>query len=214
MYAGTEILTIGIQPLSQATIDNKEDYGKMSMYPDIEVKVIDDQGQVVPLGTKGEICVRGPKMFLEYLEDPVKTSKTKKSSGWVHTSDYGIMYDRARIKVLGRQTDMIVIRNQAVFSVEIEEILLENPDVQYAVAVGVPNKDNKEDICACVIEVPGCNLEARVDELGKWCKKAFMEYTKPASVVFLESFPLTQVGKFDRIAIKRLAQEMKKHSLN
>ncbi|KAK3742431.1 hypothetical protein QZH41_002195 [Actinostola sp. cb2023] len=162
VYAATEVLTVGMQPLSQASIAKKDDYGKMYILPDIEVKIVDDEGLVVPLGTKGEICVRGPKMFLEYLEDPEGTSKAKKPTGWVHTSDYGIMYDRARIKVLGRRTDLIDTKFQAVFPVEVEEILLEHPDIQDVVAVGVPSKDEKEDICACVIQVPGSNLETRL----------------------------------------------------
>lgn len=211
VYAATEVLTVALQPLSHETISNKEDYGKMYMLPDIEVKVIDDQGLVVPLGNKGEICVRGSKVFHEYLEDPEGSAKAKETNGWVHTSDYGIMFDRARIKVLGRKTDLIDSHNQAVFPVEVEEILIENPDVLDVVAVGVPGNDGKEDICACVIDAPESNLKEKVEELQKWCEQEYTvansNHLRPKYIVFLEAFPITPSGKIDRRAITQLAKK-------
>ncbi|KAK3742456.1 hypothetical protein QZH41_011418 [Actinostola sp. cb2023] len=210
-YATSEVRIVAIQPLNLDSVTNKDDYGKMYILPDIEVKIVDDEGLVVPLGTKGEICVRGPKMFLEYLEDPEGTSKAKKPTGWVHTSDYGIMYDRARIKVLGRRTDLIDTKIQAVFPVEVEEILLEHPDIQDVVAVGVPIKDEKEDICAFVIQVPESSLETRVNELQKWCEQVFSvnnHHLNPRYIIFLKAFPVSKAGKIDRRAVKRLAQEL------
>lgn len=212
LYASTEALLVGLQPLSKESIDNSDDFGKMFIMPDTEVKVVDEEGLVVPLGTKGEICVRGLNIFKEYLGNPEETSRMKTKSGWLFTKDYGIMYEGGKLKLLGRKSDIILRGDTKLFPIEFEDILQEHPDVSAAIVVGVPDEVLKKELCACVIEVPGSNLKARVAELEKWCNKEFSKSPDikglvPKYFVFMEEFPIKARSKIHRFAIEQFAAD-------
>jgi acyl-coenzyme A synthetase/AMP-(fatty) acid ligase len=207
VYASVEVLVVGIQPLSKNII-NSHEYGQI----EVKVKVIDEDGLVVPFGTKGEICVRGTKTFKEYLGNPEATSKAKTKTGWVFTQDFGIMYEGGKIKVLGRESDIILRGKDKLLPVEFEDPLLEHPDVTDAVVVGVPDKVLNQELCACVIEVPGSDLKSRFAELEEWCNKKFSSSEEakgfgPKYFVFMDEFPLKESSKIDRRSIEQLAAE-------
>lgn len=211
VYASVEAMTVALQPVTSRNIDS-EDYGKMYILPDIEVKVVGEDGLIVPYGHTGLIHVRGPKVFKEYIGNPEKTTAVKSETGWMNTTDYGIMFEGGLLKVLGRQHDIIHRGCEKLFPGEFEDILNRHKDITDCIIVGVPDDNVMEELCACVIEVPGANLKGRVKELEDWCKEKYgVAAVRPRYFVFLEEYPLVEGSKIDRRAIQDLAnKELKK----
>ncbi|EDO34543.1 predicted protein [Nematostella vectensis] len=204
VYGCTETLLVGLQPISKENVMT-EDYGKMFVIPGVEIKVVDREGVVVPRGVIGEVCVRSPKAFLEYLDDPVATAGVKTSSGWVHTADLGMLDSRDRIQIFGRKRDSIKRSTRLVYPVEIERTMMNNPHVKQAIAFGIPDKNVNEEICACLVTKETGSLD--VGELEAWCEEHFVSgpdglSLKPKYFVFMDKFPQTGNGKDDRRTVK------------
>ncbi|KAK3735621.1 hypothetical protein QZH41_007397 [Actinostola sp. cb2023] len=138
-----------------------------------ELKIVDENIQVLPVGQVGEICLRSPKAFLKYLFSPDATSKTVSRTGWVHTGDLGKINSKGRLTITGRKDDMIKRATVKIFPAEVEKVLTKYDDVKDASVVGVPDVRLYEELCACIIPKKGSALESDMADFEKWMSQTF-----------------------------------------
>lgn len=210
VYGSTETLCMVLHQMFERDSLNSETYGWLDVDPGVEVKVVDDEGCVLPVGSPGEICVRGPMIFQEYISNPELTSRTISRTGWYHTSDMGVMDDKGRVKIFGRKGDAINRGTDTFYPAWFERILAEHPLVAKNVMIGVPDKRLYEEVCACVILTDDVDREAKKAELEKWYDQEWPPNAdglswKPGYTIFMEKFPLTRSAKPDRLALKKIA---------
>ncbi|MHA1324090.1 MAG: class I adenylate-forming enzyme family protein, partial [Candidatus Helarchaeota archaeon] len=184
-------------------VDTVRERSVGKVVPNIEIKIIDDQGNEVPEGEIGEILYRGPNVMQGYYGDPEKTSQTIDEEGWLHSGDLGYLKD-GELYTIERKKECINTGGEKVFPLEVEEILLEHPKIQDVCIIGVPNEDWGHIVRAVVIPKKG--LEPGKDiteqEIIDFCKDKMAGYKKPRSVVFADSFPISPVGKVLRAKIR------------
>ncbi|CAH1801842.1 unnamed protein product [Owenia fusiformis] len=169
--------------------------------PHTEVKLIDENGYVIPIGQHGEICLRGHNWVSKAFQD---------EHGWFHTGDIGEMDSAGRLYIFGRCKDMIKRGTLAIVTGPLEQTLATNERIEAVYVVGVPDERLYEEICACIEVKPDANLTA--DDMRSWCDEVFTaEGTAdgismaPKYFVFVDSFPLRPNGKIDRGQLKTLA---------
>jgi acyl-CoA synthetase (AMP-forming)/AMP-acid ligase II len=160
---------------------------------DVEVLVVDEEGNEVPRGEPGEIVCRGYNLMLGYFEEPDATATTIDADGWLHTGDIGTMDDAGYVVITDRVKDMFIVGGFNAYPAEIENTLMAHPAVGAAAVVGVPDDRMGEVGCAFVILRPG--QRATADEIIAWSRKEMANYKVPRAVHFVDAFPLNAAGK-------------------
>lgn len=163
---------------------------------DIEVRVVDEHGADVLEGDAGEVWVRGANVFLGYYDDPEATSRVLTAEGWLRTGDIGITDDDGYLYLVDRAKDLVIVSGFNVYPAEVEEVLLEHPDVLEAGVVGVPHPHTGEAVKAFVVLRPGAT--AHEETLVSWCRDHLARYKCPAKVVFVDELPRNANGKLLR----------------
>ncbi|KAK3730892.1 hypothetical protein QZH41_002989 [Actinostola sp. cb2023] len=166
-YGMTECMAIASQVLGQQEGEGLE---LLSLN---ELKIVDENIQVLPVGQVGQICLRSPKAFKEYLFNPDATSKTISRTGWLHTGDFGKVNSRGRLMITGRKDDMIKRAAVKIFPAEVEKVLTKYDDVKDASVVGIPDVRLYEELCACIIPKKGSALESDMADFEKWMSQTF-----------------------------------------
>jgi long-chain acyl-CoA synthetase len=169
--------------------------------PHAEVAILDADGNAVPAGEEGEICVRGRGVMLGYWHDPELTARTVRE-GWLHTGDIGRLDDDGFLHVVDRMKDLIIRGGFNVYPRDVEDVLLEHPAVQVAACVGRPDPERGEEVVAAVQLVP--DQGATGPELVEFAMARMAKYKYPREVVVLDAVPLTSVGKINRKAVRDL----------
>ena len=154
---------------------------------------------VTPLGEVGEICARGPSVMLEYHADRQATEETVDAAGWLHTGDLGRMDARGYVTVTGRVKEMIIRGGENHFPAEIENVLLEHPDVAEVAVVGLPDEKWGEAIAA-FIRSTGGPLDRTV--LHAHCRAEMSPQKTPTVWCQVEQFPLTGSGKIQKFMLR------------
>ncbi|MFO1025128.1 MAG: acyl-CoA synthetase [Acetobacteraceae bacterium] len=170
----------------------------------MDVAILDDQGQRLPAGTTGEICVRGPGVFAGYHDNPDATAKAF-VHGWFHTGDLGHMDERGFVYITGRASDMYISGGSNIYPREIEEVLLTHPAVVEACVVGMPHEKWGESGTAVLVleqdaQVTSPEMLAHLE--GKLAK-----YKWPERFVVWPELPKSGYGKVTKREVKRLLQE-------
>jgi long-chain acyl-CoA synthetase len=161
----------------------------------VEISIRDDDGREVPLGERGEICIRGPQVMEGYWRRPDETERAMTADGFFKSGDIGVMDARGYVKIVDRKKDMILVSGFNVFPNEVEEVVAAHPGVLECAAVGVPDGHTGEAIKVFVVRKdPG--LTER--DLLEWCAKGLTNYKKPKSIVFRTELPKSNVGKILR----------------
>ncbi|MCD6008008.1 AMP-binding protein [Halomonas sp. IOP_31] len=160
--------------------------------PGTSVKVIDADGNDLPLGEAGELCVQGPQVMKGYWNRPEDTAKTLDAQGWVRTGDIAVLQEDGYIRIVDRKKDMIIVSGFNVYPNEIEDVVAGHPDVIEAAAIGVPDEDSGEAIKLFVV---ARNESLDAATLRSWCKKELAGYKVPKFVEFRDELPKTNVGK-------------------
>lgn len=158
-----------------------------------EIKIIDEDGRIVPRGTVGEIAARSPGVMQGYWNLPEQTEKSL-VDGWVHTGDGAYQDEDGFIYIVDRMKDMIVSGGENVFSAEVESAISTHPDVAGVAVIGIPSQQWGELVHAIIIPKPG----ARPDEASiiAHCKAKIAGYKCPRSITLrTEPFPLSGAGK-------------------
>ena len=163
--------------------------------PGTAVKVIDDQGNELPIGERGEICVKGPQVMKGYWQRPDATAEVMDADGWFKTGDVAVIDEDGFVSIVDRIKDLIIVSGFNVYPNEIEDVVAAHPKVANAAAIGVP--DDKSGEAVKLFVVPS-SADLTVDELKAYCKANFTGYKVPRFYELRESLPMTPVGKILR----------------
>jgi acyl-CoA synthetase (AMP-forming)/AMP-acid ligase II len=166
----------------------------------VDVRVVDDKGEEVPMGEVGEITVRGPNVFNGYFNNPEATTQGLRG-GWLYTGDLGRFGSAHELYFVDRKKDMIKSGGQNVYAAEVEEVLTQHPDVMQAAVIGVPDEKWSEAVTAVVVLRPGSSTGEK--ELIEHCRARMASYKKPQRIIFVEELPTLATGKVDKIALRR-----------
>jgi long-chain acyl-CoA synthetase len=168
-----------------------------------DVRLVDDNDQTVPMGEVGEIAVKGPMVFNEYINLPEDTAHALRG-GWHHTGDLGRFDEEGFLWYEGRKAEKELIKpgGENVYPAEVEKVILEHPHVEQAVVFGVPDPKWKEGIKAVCQLKANQRLEAR--ELIQFVGTRIASFKKPQYVEFVSQIPLLKDGSPDRVKVKEL----------
>ena len=122
--------------------------------PHLEVKIVDDAGRIVPVGTAGELCTRGYAVMRGYWKDEARTREAIDAAGWMHTGDLATIDAEGYANIVGRVKDMLIRGGENVYPREVEEYLLRHPGIQDVQVFGVPDAKYGEEVCAWVDRAP------------------------------------------------------------
>jgi fatty-acyl-CoA synthase len=167
--------------------------------PWLHVALLDDDGDRVPRGEPGEICVRGPMVMKGYWKKPEQTAEAFRAD-WLHTGDIATEDDEGFYTIVDRKKDMIVSGAFNVYPREIEDVLATHPGVAQAAVIGVPDEKWGEAVKAVVVRRPGATVAA--DELITLVKERKGSHYAPKTVDFADSIPLSPLGKPDKKALR------------
>jgi fatty-acyl-CoA synthase len=170
-----------------------------------KIRLLDEEGNEVREGEVGEICVRSPCMFTEYLKDPEKTAEAFRFGGYFHTGDMAFRDEDRYYVLVDRKADMIITGGENVFPSEVEQLLASHPKVREVVVVGVPDRKWGEAIKAVVVPVEGVEPSKELEqEIIDYCRGKIAGYKRPKSVDFIqaEKMPRTATGKILRRGIR------------
>ncbi len=168
--------------------------------PHCEVKIVDEQGRIVPRGQAGELCTRGYSVMLGYWDDAAKTAEAIDAASWMHTGDLATIDDEGYCNIVGRLKDMVIRGGENLYPREIEEFLYRHPKVQDVQVVGVPDAKYGEELCACVVVRAGEHLSA--DELRAFCDGQIARHKVPRHIRFVDGFPMTVTGKIQKFKMR------------
>jgi fatty-acyl-CoA synthase len=189
-YGLTETVS-GDTFLDRASIVTKlGSVGRPCLY--LELDLWDDQRRSVPAGEKGEIVVRGPKVFKGYWRDAEATERAFEG-GWFHTGDVGVRDGDGYLWIVDRVKDMIVSGGENIAGSEVERVLYEHDSVLEAAVVGQPDERWGEVPVAFVVRRPGTTVTA--DELIEHCRTQLARFKVPKAVTFLDALPRNPSGK-------------------
>lgn len=170
--------------------------------PWVHVALLDAHDQPVPTGESGEICARGPLVMTGY-KDMVESTAETLSGDWLHTGDVGRFDDDGFLYIVDRTKDMVVTGGFNVFPREVEDVISAHQAVNTVMVVGVPDEKWGEAVKAVVVLAPG--FEASDDltaELQNLVRQAKGSQQSPKTVDYVDSVPLTAVGKPDKKALR------------
>jgi len=156
------------------------------------MKVVDDEGQEVPVGTEGEIIISGPMLMKGYWNRPLETAEVLKD-GWLYTGDIGYRDEEGYFFITERKKDLIIKGGENIAPREVEEVIFSHPKVSEAAVIGVKDEIYGEEIKACVVLKPG--ESANEEEIIAHCVKKLKHFKSPKYVVFLNALPKSLVGK-------------------
>ncbi|GHS84049.1 long-chain-fatty-acid--CoA ligase [Pseudomonas sp. PAGU 2196] len=165
-------------------------------------KVIDDDGNELPLGERGELCIKGPQVMRGYWQQPEATAQTLDAQGWLKTGDIAVIDPDGFTRIVDRKKDMIIVSGFNVYPNEIEDVIMGHPQVANCAAIGVPDERSGEAVKLFVVPREG---GLSVDELKAYCKANFTGYKVPKHIVLRESLPMTPVGKILRRELRDIA---------
>ena len=205
-YGMTETSPVSFQSGTEDPIEKRvSTVGRI--HPHVEVKIIDDEGRVVPRGEKGELCTRGYSVMLGYWNDEEKTAESIDAGGWMHTGDLATMDEEGYVNIVGRVKDMIIRGGENVYPREIEEYLFRHPKIQEAAVFGVPDEKFGEQVATWITVRDGEDLSE--EEVRSYCKEQIAHYKVPAYIKFVDEFPMTVTGKIQKFVMRdKMVEEL------
>ncbi|XP_045163438.2 putative acyl-CoA synthetase YngI [Mercenaria mercenaria] len=209
-YGGTEFLIASSAEINDQSAFQEFFSGKIAKIAGLEVKIVDENGDTVPVNTRGEVYIRSPGMFKEYYNDPDKTAAVLTDDGWYITDDIGMMTSDADLFVYGRKSNMIISGGMNVTPEILEHAIKTCPGVATVVVVPVPDEVYYQVLCACVIRRNGSNVTE--EQLRRYCDEIHndspgMFTVLPKYYMFFEAFPETITGKTNRVELIKMATE-------
>jgi acyl-CoA synthetase (AMP-forming)/AMP-acid ligase II len=169
--------------------------------PTVKYNIVDEEDRILPKGERGELIISGPLAIKSYYKMPEvdKTEFTK--DGWVRTGDIAYLDDNGGLYIVGRKKQIIRVGSYTVLPTEIEEVVLQDPSIAVAAAIGVPDKIYGEIIWLFVTPAPGKEFDEK--KIIEICKNNLAKFKVPQKIIVKEKIPVTRVGKADREALRK-----------
>lgn len=168
---------------------------------DVDIRVVDDDGNALPTGAEGEICIRGPNVMKGYLRDEAATRAAISQEGWFKTGDIGALDRDGYLYIRDRKKDMIIVKGLKVFSAQVEAVIACHPDVSESAVIGIPDPSGDETIKAFVVLREGAAADK--SELLKFCRSRLDPYKRPRDVEIVDELPKNALQK----VLKRVLRE-------
>ncbi|XP_044732540.1 medium-chain acyl-CoA ligase ACSF2, mitochondrial-like isoform X2 [Chrysoperla carnea] len=166
----------------------------------LEAKVVDENGDLVPFGTPGELHVRGYNIMLEYFDDIEKTQETKTKDGWLCTGDQFVLHENGYGQIVGRLKDMIIRGGENIFPKEIEDFLNTHPNIIESQVFGINDERLGEEVAVGLRIVPGSSFS--YNDLNEFCSNNIAKYKIPKYIAIVNEFPQTASGKVQKFKLK------------
>lgn len=163
--------------------------------PSTEVMIVADDGNPLPIGEIGEICIKGPQVMEGYWQRPADTAETMLPGGWLRTGDIGRMDKDGYTYIEDRKKDMILVSGFNVYPNEVENVVVEMPGILEAAAIGIPNERSGEVVKIFAVRTDNSVTEKDVID---YCRENLTGYKRPKFVEFRDELPKTNVGKILR----------------
>jgi acyl-CoA synthetase (AMP-forming)/AMP-acid ligase II len=189
-YGMSETVGLGTLAGGDQLVTVPESVG--SAQPSVEVEIRGDDDAVLPEGETGEIFLRTPSVFLGYWNDPAATRAVLDDDRWYRTGDFGRVTG-GLLFLESRRRDMILRGGENIYPIEIENRLIEHPDIDEAAVTGVDHPELGQVPMAFVVPRPGSVLTA--EQVRDWCAAALATFKIPVAVQFRASLPYTETGK-------------------
>ncbi|MAC99746.1 MULTISPECIES: long-chain-fatty-acid--CoA ligase FadD1 [Pseudomonas] len=174
--------------------------------PSTLCKVIDEDGNELPLGERGELCVKGPQVMKGYWQRQDATDEILDAEGWLKTGDIAIIQEDGFLRIVDRKKDMILVSGFNVYPNELEDVMAAMPGVQQCAAIGVPDEKSGEAIKVFLVKAAGSSLTE--EDVKGQMRSNLTAYKVPKYVEFRDSLPTTNVGKILRRELRD--EELKK----
>jgi len=176
-------------------LDGRQRKGTIGLpAPSTEVKIMDEAGQEVPIGDRGELCVRGPQVMPGYWQRPAETKEVF-FDDWFRTGDIAVMDNDGFIKIVDRKKDMVLVSGFNVYPNEVEDVIANMDKVLEVAVIGVPDEKTTEAVKAIIVKQDESLTE---EEVKAFCKEELTNYKRPKYVEFRDELPKTNVGKILR----------------
>ena len=203
-YGMTETSPVSFQSATDDPLEKRvSTVGRV--HPHVQVKIIDEQGMVVPRGTSGELCTRGYSVMLAYWGDGELTAEDIDKAGWMHTGDLAVIDEDGYCDIVGRVKDMIIRGGENIYPREIEEYLFQHPKIQEVAVFGVPDEKYGEAVATWIRLHEGVVLSE--DEIRDYCKEQIAYYKVPKYIRIVDEFPMTVTGKIQKFIMREKTLE-------
>ncbi|AXT39174.1 AMP-binding protein [Alteromonas sp. BL110] len=180
--------------------------------PHTEVKIIDAQGNTVPIGEPGEICARGYCVMKGYWGDKAKTKATIDNEGWLHSGDLGEMDEEGYVTIVGRIKDMIIRGGENIYPREIEEVLYQHDDVSDAAVFGIPDDKYGEQVCLWIKAKENRHIDE--EQIRDYLKSKLAYFKVPKYISVVKEYPMTVTGKLQKFKMREhMIETLKKQTL-
>ncbi len=199
----TELYGLGESPMTITALSRRAMAAELEKAPplltaglprtDVEVRVVNEAGQPLPAESPGEVLVRGGVVMQGYWNNPRATAETLRG-GWLHTGDIGYLDERGYLFLVDRKNDMILSGGSNIYPREVEEALMEHPQVAEVAVFGVPDPEWGESVKAAV-RPRNPQAPPPTEELIAFCRERIASFKKPRWVVFVEEIPKNAYGK-------------------
>jgi fatty-acyl-CoA synthase len=205
-YGMTETSPVSFQTrLSDPLTARVETVGRIM--PHTEVKIIDEEGRIVPRGERGELCTRGYSVMLGYWDDAARTREVLDDAGWMHSGDLATIDAEGYCRIIGRLKDLVIRGGENISPREVEEYLYRHPAVRDVQVTGVPDAKFGEELCAWIILRP--DVQASDEDIRAFCRGKIAHFKIPRYIKFIDSFPTTATGKVQKYLLReRLTREL------
>ena len=203
-YGMTETSPVSFQSATDDPLEKRvSTVGRV--HPHVQVKIIDEQGMVVPRGTSGELCTRGYSVMLGYWGDGELTAEDIDKAGWMHTGDLAVIDEDGYCDIVGRVKDMIIRGGENIYPREIEAYLFQHPKLQEVAVFGVPDEKYGEAVATWIRLHEGVVLSE--DEIRDYCKEQIAYYKVPKYIRIVDEFPMTVTGKIQKFIMREKTLE-------
>jgi long-chain acyl-CoA synthetase len=163
--------------------------------PSTDIAIRNDDGSDVPLGQRGEICIRGPQVMAGYWNKPDETANVMYADGFFKSGDIGVMDELGFIRIVDRKKDMILVSGFNVYPTEIEQVISMHPGVLECAAIGIPDPRSGEAVKLYVVKSDPALAE---EDLSAYCAEQLTAYKRPKYIEFRDELPKSNVGKILR----------------
>lgn len=160
--------------------------------PGVKIKIVNEDGEEVPVGEVGELLVQGDNVTPGYFRNEEATRKALQN-GWLYTGDMARVDDDGYLYIVDRKKDLIIRGGFNIYPRDLEELLVKHEAVLEAAVIGIPSERMGEEILACVVKKAGANVGE--SELIEYCQENLAKYKSPRHVVFINELPRNGVGK-------------------